>query len=198
MKKQTKRIYRAKRIYSPIKQRILLLLQAGAALSFAGTIGRQLRILGEMADEWKEVDRNYLKQVVREFYQDRLVSEQENADGTRTFVLTEKGRRRAMTFNFGRIKITQPEIWDGLWHIVIFDIPEKYKIARVSLREKLLGLGFFQYQKSVYLYPYPCRSETEFIVEFFKVRRYVRYGVLTEITNEAELLLHFDLKKPEA
>lgn len=195
-KKQTKRIYRAKRIYSPIKQRILLLLQAGIALSFAGTIGKQLRILGEMAEEWKDVDRNYLKQIVREFYNDRLVSEQENADGTRTIVLTEKGKRRAVTFGFSSMKIKQPERWDGRWHIVIFDIPEKYKMARISLRDKLLGLNFFQYQKSVYIYPYPCRNEVDFIVEFFEVRRYVRYGILTEITNEAELLLRFNLKKP--
>ena len=195
-KRQTKRIYRAKRIYSPIKQRILLLLQAGVALSFAGTVGRQLRILGEVTDEWKEVDRNYLKQIVREFYKDRLVSEQENADGTKTIVLTEKGKRRAVTFSFGSMKIRQPECWDVRWHIVIFDIPEKHKVARISLRDKLLGLDFFQYQKSVYVYPYPCRNEVDFIVEFFEIRRFVRYGVLTEITNEAELLLRFNLKKP--
>ncbi len=176
----------------------MLLLQAGVALSFAGTVGRQIRILGEVANEWKDVDRNYLKQIIREFYNDRLVSEQENADGTKTIVLTEKGKRRAVTFNFGSMKIKQPERWDGRWHIVIFDIPEKYKIARISLRDKLLGLSFFQYQKSVYIYPYPCQNEVDFVVEFFEVRRYVRYGILTEITNEAELLLRFNLKKPIA
>lgn len=195
-KKLTKRIYRTRRIYSPIKQRILLLLHAGVALSFAGTIGRQLRIIGEMANEWKEVNRNYLKQIVREFYADRLVSEEENTDGTKTIVLTEIGKKRAVSFQFNKMKIKVPDIWDGLWQIVIFDIPEKYKLARLSLRDKLLNFGFFQYQKSVYVCPYSCRDEVDFVVEFFKVRRYVRYGVLTYIANEAELLLYFNLKKP--
>lgn len=183
-------------MYSPVKQRVLLLLQAGIALSFAGTLGKQVRILGDVAREWKNVERTYLRQIVREFYRDRLVSEKENPDGTKTIVLTEKGKKRAVTFNFKALKIKHPEKWDGLWHIVIFDIPEKYKWARLSLRDKLLDLGFFQYQKSVYIYPHPCRDEIDFIIESFKVRRYVRYGILTDITNEAELLLYFNLKKP--
>src|SRR3989338_4924386 len=185
-----------KRIYRPGQQRKLLLLQAGVALSFAGTLGKQVRILGDIPREWKEVNKIYLRQIVREFYVDRLVSEQESADGTKTLTLTEKGKRRAISFNFGRMKLKVPDTWDGLWHIVIFDIPEKYKWARLSLRDKLLGLGFFQYQKSVYMYPHACRDEIDFIVEFFKVRRFVRYGVLKEITNEAELLLYFNLQRP--
>lgn len=186
------------RIHSPVKQRVLLLLQAGVALSFSGTLGRQVRILGDIAREWKEVERNYLRQIVREFYWDRLVSEKENPDGTKTLVLTEKGKKRALTFNFGKLKVKVPDSWDGLWHIVIFDIPEKYKWARLALRDKLLDLGFFQCQKSVYIHPYPCRDEVDFVVEFFRVRRFVRYGILAHITNEAELLLYFNLAKPSS
>ena len=187
---------RAKRIYSPTKLRVLLLLQAGITLSFAGTIGRQVQVIKEAAQEWKEIDRQYLYRIVREFYEDRLVSEEDNGDGTKTIVLTEKGKKRAFAFNFSKIKIKMPRFWDVLWHIVIFDIPEKYKIARFALREKLLDLGFLQYQKSVYFHPYPCRDEVDFIIEFFRVRRYVRYGILTHIANEEELLLAFNLKRP--
>src|SRR3989338_6953433 len=95
-------------VYSPIKQRVLLLLQAGVALSFAGTLGRQVRILSDIACEWKEVERNYLRQIVREFYENRLVSEKENIDGTKTIILTERGKKRAIAFNFNTIKIKVP------------------------------------------------------------------------------------------
>jgi hypothetical protein len=187
---------RTKRIYSPAKMKILLLLQAGVALSFAGTLGKQFRILGELADEWRDVERQYLSRIIREFHANRLVSMTENGDGTMTAVLTERGKRRAITFNFSRMKIKVPDVWDGLWHIVIFDIPEKYKQARLSLRDKLLSLGFFQCQKSVYIHPFSCEDEVDFISTFFEVGRYVRYGILKHITNEAELLLYFNLKKP--
>ena len=188
---------KVKRIYSPTKLRILLLLQAGVALSFAGTIGRQLRILGELAQEWKDIDRQYLRQIVREFYRDRLVSERENSDGTKTILLTEQGKKRALTFNERTLTIPVPKEWNALWHGVFYDIPEKFKLQRHAFREKLRDLGFFPWQKSVFVHPYPCRDEIDFIVELLEVRPYVRYGVLTYLTNEAELLLHFKLKKPE-
>lgn len=187
---------KAKRIYSPAKMKILLLLQAGVALSFAGTVGKQFKILGELESEWKGIDRQYLYRIVREFYVDRLVSMTDNGDGTTTTILTEKGKKRAVTFNFSGMRVKAPEVWDGLWHIVIFDIPEKYKTARLSLRDKLLSLGFFQCQKSVYIHPFSCEDEVDFISNFFEIGRYVRYGVMKYITNEAELLLRFNLKKP--
>ena len=176
--------------------KILLLLQAGAALSFAGTARKQFNILGELKDEWKEIDRRYLYRIVREFNLDRLVSMTDNGDGTTTAVLTERGKKRALTFNFGKMKVKAPKVWDGFWHVVIFDIPEKHKWARLSLRGKLLDLGFFQYQKSVYIFPYACQDEIDFISQFFKVGRYVRYGILKHITSETELLLKFNLKRP--
>ncbi len=182
------------RIYSPLKQRVLLLLATGVALSFAGTIGKQLQIIKEAATEWKEVEKQYLKKIIREFHEARLVSVKESPDGTSTIVLTEKGRKRALTFNKDEMKIPRPAKWDGRWHVVIFDIPEKHKMARNSLREKLIRLGFCHWQKSAYVYPYPCHDQIDFIVEFFSVRSYVRYGVMTDITNEDELKLYFNLQ----
>ncbi|MCR4311625.1 MAG: hypothetical protein NUV54_03630 [Candidatus Taylorbacteria bacterium] len=186
---------KVKRIYSPLKRKIILLLEAGVALSFAGTVGRQLRILNEAAKEWKGIDAQYLKQVIREFYADRLVSEKENGDGTVSIVLTEKGKERALTFNIDTLEVPSRGVWDGKWHGVLFDIPEKQKLKRHAFRSKLQDLGFLQWQKSVFVYPHPCRDQIDFIVEFFELRPHVRYCVLTDITNEAELILHFGLKK---
>lgn len=43
--------------------------------------------------------------------------------------------------------------WDGNWRVVIFDIEEKEKTLRNSLRRKLLSLGFGKLQESVYVTP---------------------------------------------
>ena len=56
---------------------------------------------------------------------------------------------------------------DGEWRIVIFDIPEKFKKAREALRMKLKELGFLELQKSVFIFPYECEDEINFIVEVF-------------------------------
>ncbi len=188
---------KVKRIYSPTKLRILLLLQAGIALSFAGTIGKQLRVIGEISDEWKDIGRQYLKQIIREFYEDRLVSEKDNADGTKTIILTEKGKKRVLTFKSSTLTIPVPKEWDGFWHGVFYDIPEKHKLKRHAFRDKMSDLELFPLQKSVFVHPFPCRDQIDFLVESLELRKYVRYGILTGITNEEELLLCFNLKKPE-
>jgi len=76
---------------------------------------------------------------------------------------------------------------------VAFDIPEDYKRARDALRRKLQQLGFRELQKSVFVFPYECKDEIEFIVEFFAIRKYVRYGVLDLIDNDLQLRKTFRL-----
>jgi DNA-binding transcriptional regulator PaaX len=76
---------------------------------------------------------------------------------------------------------------------VVFDIPEKLKRGRDALREKLKELGFYELQKSVFVFPYECRDEIEFIIEIFELRKYVRFGVLEEIDNELHLKKIFEL-----
>lgn len=182
-----------KKICSPTKQKVLLFLAAGVALGYRPTLGKQLRIIKELATEWKNVDRDYLRRIVHEFRHERLVSLKEHADGTITVLLTEAGRKRAIRCNIDVMAIPQQEVWDKRWHGVMFDIPEKHKKAREALRLKLRELKFTQYQKSIFIHPYPCRDQIDFIVEVFGVRRYVRYAVFSDLTNEAELRLHYDL-----
>lgn len=49
--------------------------------------------------------------------------------------------------------------WDRKWRVVIFDIEEKEKITRNSLRRKLISLGFGKIQKSVYVSPLDVLSD---------------------------------------
>jgi len=57
--------------------------------------------------------------------------------------------------------------WDGYWRMVIFDIPENRKTLRASLRRKLISLGLGQWQKSVYITPFPLEEE---INQFLKAK----------------------------
>ena len=186
---------RKRRMCSTIKQKVLLLLQAGVALSFAGTVPRQFRIVEELVDEWKKINRAYLYRIIREFEDEQLVLIEEGEDGTRTVVLSERGHKRALTFHIHKVQIAKPPQWDGKWYAVFFDIPEGWKTAREALRFKLYDLGFHHWQKSVFVHPYPCRSEIDFVATYFNVRHFVRYATLSLVSHEAELLRHFGLKK---
>jgi len=189
-----KKIKMKRKISSPIKQKILLLLGAGVALGFAGSPRQYFRVLKTTTKAWKAIDEDYLRRTVREFYRERLVSRVENTDGTTSIVLTDKGKLRVLEFNIYQLKIKKPQKWDGKWRIVMFDIPEKLKSKRDVLREKLKDLKFFELQKSVFVHPYPCLEEINFLAEFYQIRKFVKCGELIQLTNEAELKIHFKLK----
>jgi hypothetical protein len=65
------------------------------------------------------------------------------------------------------------------------------------LSKKLKEIGMYQLQKSVYVYPFECKDELDFIIEYFGLRKYVRFGLLKEIDNELHLRKIFDLNLNE-
>ena len=81
--------------------------------------------------------------------------------------LTEEGRKKAGMCQIGELAIKKPKKWDGKWRLLIFDIPEKRKIAREALRGKLKELGFRKFQQSVWMHPYDCTAEVDLLKRFF-------------------------------
>jgi DNA-binding transcriptional regulator PaaX len=91
------------------------------------------------------------------------------------FVLTEKGRRMAQKYNIDKVELNRKKRWDGVWRVIIFDIPERKKQARDALRRKFLSMGVYQLQKSVFVYPYECKREINLIADFFSVGEDILY-----------------------
>jgi len=175
-----------------LNKKILLLLLAGVGLGFTYSPHRQLRILKDLGKEWKKVDREALKRAIRALYRSRLIKTVENPDGSFTYTITNEGKLKVLTYNFQEMKVKKGE-WDGKWRLVIFDIPEKLKVQRNALREKLKELGFYELQKSVFILPYSCGDEINFLIEFFNLRRFVRLAMLESIDNDPHLKKIFHL-----
>lgn len=108
--------------------------------------------------------------------------------------LTEKGRYKAGMYQINDLKIKRPKKWDKKWRIIIFDISELKKLHRAAFRGKLKEIGFYPLQKSVWVYPYDCRSEVELLKDFFGLKeKEVRLIVAEDIGQERELKKIFDL-----
>ena len=75
--------------------------------------------------------------------------------------LTEEGREKAV---LARIMLEEKK-WDGKWRFVIFDIPEKRRLARDLLRIKLKAWGFKPWQQSVWVTKKNC---TKLLREYIK------------------------------
>jgi DNA-binding transcriptional regulator PaaX len=81
--------------------------------------------------------------------------------------LTEKGKRKANWLQIDALKIKEPKKWDGKWRLIMFDISQIKKTYREVFRGKLKELGFYPFQKSVWIHPFDCRDEIELLKEFF-------------------------------
>ena len=176
----------------PTKKKILLLLLGGVLLGFTYSPYGQRKIYREISKEWKKIDKENLKRDIHALYKSKLVSVQQNSDGSYTYKLSDKGRIHAFTYRFQRMKISKHQ-WDKKWRLVAFDVPEDYRKGRDALREKLRELGFLELQKSVFVFPHECKREIDFLIEFFGIQKHVRYGVLESIDNDLHLRKTFKL-----
>ena len=123
----------------------------------------------------------------------KLVKEKHNHDGTVTLILDDYGKERVETLNLENIKIKPPKNWDGKWRIVIFDIPYYLRKSRDSLRLLFKQMGFYPLQKSVFIHPFDCRKEIEFVTEYHRANKYIRFIVADSVDNESFLRKHFKL-----
>ena len=81
--------------------------------------------------------------------------------------LTPEGKRKAGIFQIDKLRIKEPKKWDKKWRLVIFDIAQKKRLIREAMRGKLKQLGFYHFQKSVWIHPFNCSDEIELIKKFF-------------------------------
>lgn len=178
----------------PVQQKVLLLLLGGLALSCSRSPRKNWRIIKGMREAWKDIDKRAAERAIAVLYATRLLTASENADGTTTLVLSDDGKKRALTYKASSMKIPRASLWDKKWRIVIFDIPEDEREARDAIREHLEHMGFFVLQRSVFVHPFDCKDEIDFLIELHDIRKYVRFLVAESIDNEPHLKKFFNLE----
>lgn len=176
-----------------MQKKMLLLLAGGVALGFIRSPYRCKKIMKALQREWTHVNRQTVARAIRNLYTNKMVDCRENEKGETTMILNDAGKKRVLRYTIEDMKITKPKTWDKKWRIVLFDIPETMKDARNILRERLRLLDFRELQKSVFVFPYECRDEIDFLIEFYGIRRYVRQMIVQSIDNELHLKKKFDL-----
>ena len=83
--------------------------------------------------------------------------------------------------------------WQGKWYLVMFDVPEIQRNKRVYLRKFLKQIGFYPYQKSVYVFPYECEKEISLIKKIVEGGKYMSYIIADKIEQEKAAKIYFQL-----
>jgi len=160
---------------------------------FAPNAAQLLKPLIRWRKNWDEIDRKRIDNAVRRLNNKRLIELIEK--GNQVFIrITVNGKNLVKRFNYDDLELLETKTWDKKWRLIIFDIPEKKKRARNALSEKLKDLGLYPLQESVFIYPFDCRDEIDFICEFLSVSRHVNYCVVESLDKrEGDLRKFFDL-----
>ncbi|MDP3794314.1 MAG: hypothetical protein Q8R13_00075 [bacterium] len=142
----------------------------------------------------RRFERNILLRDLKHLQRRELVDFQEEGNGEVKIVLTQAGREKILRYNLDKITLTAPKRWDGKWRLIMFDIPQGQRMARDAFRRKLQELKFYAIQKSVYITPYPCEEEIDFIASLFEVRDHVLLFRVDHLEGAEKLEDYFHLK----
>ncbi|OGH39636.1 MAG: CRISPR-associated endonuclease Cas2 [Candidatus Levybacteria bacterium RIFCSPLOWO2_01_FULL_37_26] len=133
--------------------------------------------------QWEDAkSRGVLRSTIKRLERQKLISWGEK-NGELQLMLEEKGRKRILQYKMDTLVLKNTGRWDGLWRVVIFDIPEDNRKAREFFREKLKNLGFQQLQKSVFITRLECKDEIDFLRHSLEISPYVSYILAKDISS---------------
>lgn len=177
---------------SEILKTILAVIAAAGVITIAIVAPN---IIGAFASQFKLYRQFGRKQVKRTFNaMEKSGLIEVRKEGEKTVIkLTKNGRSKLLKFKFDEMKIKSQKHWDKKWRLVIFDVPQNFHLNRTVFTRKLRELGLKQFQKSVWVTPYPCKDEIDFLKEVYFIRPFVRIVTAEAIDIENDLLKAFNL-----
>lgn len=175
-----------------IMKGIVLGLGLTAGLAVAVIAPNLFAVLGQLHSSTKKYKPAQLKRSLQNLKEKNLVSISQ--EGSKTVVrLTKNGKQKLLKYKLEELKIKPTTKWDRKWRMVIFDIPKAFKKNSDFFSLKLRQMGFLLLQKSVWVCPYPCEDEIDFIKEIYQIRPFVRVVTADRIDIQHDLIKRFNL-----
>lgn len=191
------RVTKVDRVDPKIKD-ILLLIGVGtfiaASLVFPGLplvlkLGK--KPYKNQPKDWDRFNKFRLKQALKRLHQQKVIEVGEK-DGQTFIKLTDKGEVRLLKYKLDEVKVDSA-IWDGKWRLIIYDVESDKKLLRDVFRRFLKKMNFLQLQKSVYLTPYSCSDQIEFLRQYYHLGEEILLLEIGILENEAIYKQYFRL-----
>lgn len=127
--------------------------------------------------EWEKFNLWRLRQVIKRLEKQKMV-EIKNGEVT----ITNRGRQKVLKYNLEEMELKRET--DGKWRLIIYDIANLKTSQRELFRSILKRLQFLRLQKSVYLTPFVCDDEIEYLRQTFNIGKEVMVLKVSGIENE--------------
>lgn len=179
--------------FAPVKE-VLSLLAKGSIL-VGGFVAPNIWKLAKDwqkkdFDQWKRFNPAYLRRTIRRLEKQKLVKATQDEDKIK-IEITKDGKKKVLKYALEELELKKPKVWDGKWRVVIYDIPRKSKHLQNLIRETLHRLEFVPLQNSVYLTPFPCEEEIEFLRELYGLGKEIKFILAEKIENEKAYRKYF-------
>lgn len=142
---------------------------------------------------WNRFNKYRLKQLLKRLYEQKIIEVLEE-DGIPAVKLTEKGRVRVLKYDLEEMFLEKPPRWDGKWRIIIYDISKQKRQLSELFRKFLRKLEFLKLQRSVYITPYPCKEQIEFLRGYHGLSKEILYIEASDLENSQVYKNYFGLK----
>lgn len=168
------------------------ILMPGLAVA-GGAIVRAKRKHDFQQDQkaWKKFNPYLLKRNIKRLHQQKIIEIIEK-DGEEIVKLTQRGHAKFLRFKLEELSL-KGKSWDSRWRLVIYDVNKLKKFNQNNFRRVLKQIKFYQLQKSVYLTPYRCLEEINYLREYFNLGKEVIYLEISKLENEKFYKEYFGL-----
>ena len=173
---------------------VLALASVPVLIFVAAGMGNAIQVFGHYKTG-KRFNKKQIRNSINYLRHKKLIEYVADKNGKTIVKITKKGKTELRAFTIDLMSIQKPKTWDKKWRLVMFDIPMRFTKGREALRYHLKELGFYQFQKSAWLYPYPCEDEIIFVADFYGVGKYVEILTVETILREEKFIKYFKLEK---
>lgn len=171
---------------------VLLALLRGAHLEFKPSPKGYFRAVGKDKKLWINYQRKTLLYAINALHKNKLIEITEEESGTTHIKLTDEGKLFAR--KSGSVLANSPTgEWDKKWRLVFFDIPEEKKKFRDAFRYQLRKAGLKEFQRSGFIYPWPCFKEVQAIADELGIKENIVLVTAETLSNEFHFRQHFGL-----
>lgn len=189
---------KAKRVleYPGVKE-VLGLLAVGSFLVLAVAVPSLPVIAKEILDErsdreWRKYNPWYLQRTLKRLKKQKLV-DFDLEDDKIVVKLTGQGKKKILKYSLASLEIKRPIVWDRKWRLIIYDVPNEKRKSADLFSQTLRDLGMYRMQKSVFLCPFPCENEVEFLREFYGIGEHVWILMVSNFENDKIFREYFDI-----
>jgi hypothetical protein len=141
--------------------------------------------------DWDKYNLWRLKQVLKRMHTSKYIEVIEK-DDVPIVRISEKGKQRLLQYDVESFSLDKSS-WDGKWRLIVYDVVSAKRQNSEQFRRAINKLNLLKLQKSVYLTPFRCEEQIEYLRALYDIGNEVLILKVGSIENESAYRRYFGL-----